>query len=244
MCQSILPTIAQPLSRLKPASTLWRTLETMYANKTNISHTVEIFESMFTCTQGDQSLQDHFGRLQSLVQELSLYQPPTKDLRTLERYREELIAGVYLSGLRPFIASQIRGQVLSGTQVPDMTSIFSSALRVSTGVTLSARVTSSIGPSSSTSSSLPESSACWYLVLVDEMGGVTPRLLLLAVDGPLLRASKSSRLALIVARPLMLQRSAGRSLGSLNGLKLCFPLLLQARLHLIYLRHRSDQLYK
>ena len=159
MCQSILPTSSQPLSRLKPASTLWRTLETMYANKTNISRTVEIFESMFTCTQGDQSLQDHFGRLQSLVQELSLYQPPTTDLRTLERYREELIAGVYLSGLRPSIASQIHGQVLSGTQVPDMTSIFSSALRVSTGVTLSARVTSSTGPSSSTSFPLPESSA-------------------------------------------------------------------------------------
>ena len=159
MCQSILPTIAQPLSRLKLASTLWRTLETMYTNKTNISRTVEIFESMFTCTQGDQSLQDHFGRLQSLVQELSLYQPPTTDLCTLEGYREELIAGVYLSGLRPSIASQIRGQVLSGTQVPDMTSIFSSALRVSTGVTLSARVTSSIGPSSFTSSPLPESSA-------------------------------------------------------------------------------------
>ena len=40
-----------------------------------------------------------------------------------------------------------------------MTSIFSYALRVSTGVTLSARVTSSTGPSSSTSSPLSESSA-------------------------------------------------------------------------------------
>ena len=84
MCQSILPTIAQPLSRLKHASTLWRTLETMYAKKTNISRTVEIFKSMFTCTQGDQSLQDHFSRLQLLVQELSLYQPLTIDLCALE----------------------------------------------------------------------------------------------------------------------------------------------------------------
>ena len=158
MCQSILPTIAQPLSCLKPASTLWCTLETMYANKTIISRTVEIFESMSTCTQGDQSLQDHFGRLQSLVQQLSLYQPPTRNLCTLERYCEELIARVYLSGLRPSIASQIHGQVLSGTQVSDMTSIFCSALQVSTGVTLSTRVTSSTRPSSSTSSPLPESS--------------------------------------------------------------------------------------
>ena len=42
------------------------------------------------------------------------------------------------------------GQVIFGTQVSDMTYIFSSALRVSTGVTLS------IGPSSYTSSPLPE----------------------------------------------------------------------------------------
>ena len=99
------------------------------------------------------------SHLQSLVQEISLYQPPTTDLCTLERYHDEIIAGVYLSGLRPSIASQIRGQILSGTQVPDMISIFSSALQVSTGVTLSARVTSSTILSSSTSSPLPESSA-------------------------------------------------------------------------------------
>ena len=110
-----------------------------------------------------------------------------------------------------------------------MTSIFSSALRVSTGVTLSTRVISSTGLSSSTSSPLPELSAS----LVSGThgrdgrgGGVIPRLLLLVVDGPLLMTSKSSRLALIVARPLMLWRSAGRSWGSLNGLKLCFSLLL------------------
>ena len=47
--------------------------------------------------------------------------------------------------------------------------------------------------------------------------------------GLLLRASKSSCLALIVERPRMLHKSAGRSLGSLDGLKLC---------------HRSNQIYK
>ena len=45
MYQSILPTIAQLLSLFKPASALWRTLEAMYTNKTNISCVVEIFES-------------------------------------------------------------------------------------------------------------------------------------------------------------------------------------------------------
>ena len=62
-------------SRSRLVSALCHTLETVYTNKTNISHTVEIFESMFTCTQGDQYLEDQCGRLQSRVQELSLFQP-------------------------------------------------------------------------------------------------------------------------------------------------------------------------
>ena len=37
MCQNILPTIAQPLSHLKPASTIWRTLETMYAKRPTLA---------------------------------------------------------------------------------------------------------------------------------------------------------------------------------------------------------------
>ena len=64
--------------------------------------------------------------------------------------------------MRLSTASKIPGQVLSGTQVLDMTSIFSLALRVITGdtqsarVTLSTRVTSSIGSSSFISCSLLE----------------------------------------------------------------------------------------
>ena len=50
MYPSILPTIDQPFSCNKPTSSLWHTLETIYANKININHRVEIFESMFTCT--------------------------------------------------------------------------------------------------------------------------------------------------------------------------------------------------
>ena len=65
-CQSTVLAIVQSLSHIKPKSALWRTLQTIYANKSNISHTMEIFESMFTSKQGGQSLQDHFGRPQSL----------------------------------------------------------------------------------------------------------------------------------------------------------------------------------
>ena len=108
----------------------------MYANQTNIGHVVEIFETLFTLKQGDLSLQAHFGRMQALIQEVDLYQPPTTDLVTLKRYRAELYAGIYLSGLRPSIASQLRGSLLSDVHVPGITTILSAALQVMTGMPL------------------------------------------------------------------------------------------------------------
>ena len=128
MLYSIKQNIAESLARIKPARSLWQTLETMHVNQTNIGRVVEIFETLLTLKQGDLSLQAHFGRKQSLIQEVDLYQPPTTDLVTLKRYRAELYAGIYLSGLRPSIASQLRGSLLSGDHVPSITTIFSAAL--------------------------------------------------------------------------------------------------------------------
>ena len=134
MLHSIEQNIAESLACIKPTRSLWQTLETMYANQTNISHLVEIFETLLTLKQGDLSLQAHFRRMQALIQEVDLYQPPTTDLVTLKRYCAELYAGIYLSGLRPSIASQLRGSLLSSDHVPSITTIFSAALRVTTGM--------------------------------------------------------------------------------------------------------------
>ena len=134
MLHSIKQNIAESLTHIKPARSLWQTLETMYANQTNIGRVVEIFESLLTLKQGNLSLQAHFGRMQALIQEVDLYQPPTTDLVTLKRYRPELYASIYLSGLRPSIVSRLRGSLLSGDHVPSITTIFSAALRVTTGM--------------------------------------------------------------------------------------------------------------
>ena len=53
----------QPLSCIKPTSALWITSKIIYTKKTNISHMVKFFESLFACKQGDQILQDHFGHI-------------------------------------------------------------------------------------------------------------------------------------------------------------------------------------
>ena len=134
MLHSIEQNIVESLVRIKPVRSLWQTLETRYANQTNIDSVVEIFETLLTLKQGDLSLKAHFSRMQALIQEVDLYQPPTTDLMTLKCYRAELYAGIYLSGLRPSIASQLRGSLLSGDHVSGITTIFSAALRVTTGM--------------------------------------------------------------------------------------------------------------
>ena len=56
MLQSIEPNIAESLACIKLSRSLWQTLETMYANKTNIDCVVEIFETLLTLKQSDLSL--------------------------------------------------------------------------------------------------------------------------------------------------------------------------------------------
>ena len=136
MLHSIEQNIAESLACIKPTRSLWQTLEKMYANQTNIGRVVEIFENLLTLKQGDLSLQAHFGRMHALIQEVDLYQTPTTDLVTLKCYCAKLYVGIYLSGLRPSITSQLRGSLLSCDHVPDITTIFSVALRVTTGMPL------------------------------------------------------------------------------------------------------------
>ena len=86
MLHIIEQSIAESLECIKSAHCLWQTLKTMYANQTNIDRVLEIFESLFTCKQSELSLQAHFGRLQALIQEVELCQPPTTNLVTFKRY--------------------------------------------------------------------------------------------------------------------------------------------------------------
>ena len=58
--QRITLAISQSPTYTKHVSTLRCTLQTIYANKTNMKQMVEIYESIIVCKQGDQYLQDHF----------------------------------------------------------------------------------------------------------------------------------------------------------------------------------------
>ena len=130
LISSVATQIMEPLSMTRPARTLWLKLETMYANKSNVSRTVRLYEELFACRQGTRTLQSYYGSVDAIFTNLELYQPLVLDLDILRRYRDELRAGVFLSGLRPELADMIRGQVLGGSRVLPTEEIFAAALRV------------------------------------------------------------------------------------------------------------------
>ena len=114
----------------RPARALWLQLETMYANKSNVSRTVRLYEELFACRQGTRTLQSYYDSVDAIVTNLELYQLLVLDLDTLRRYRDELRAGAFLSGSSPELADMIRGQVLGGSRVLHTEEIFAAALRV------------------------------------------------------------------------------------------------------------------
>ena len=51
----------------------------------------------------------------------------------MREYLEELAVAKFLSALRPALASQVRGHILSGDTIPSLTTAFSRVLRIATG---------------------------------------------------------------------------------------------------------------
>ena len=130
LISSVATQIMEPLSMTRPARALWLKLEMMYANKSNVSQTVRLYEELFACRQGTRILQTYYGAVDAIFTNLELYQPLVLDLDTLRRYRDELRARAFLSGLRPELADMIRGQVLGGSRVLPTEEIFAAVLRV------------------------------------------------------------------------------------------------------------------
>ena len=130
LISSVATQIMEPLSMTCTARALWLKLETMYANKSNISRTVRLYEELFAFRQGTRTLQSYYGSVDAIFTNLELYQPLVLDLDILRRYCDELRAGAFLSGLRPELADMIRGQVLGGSRVLPTEEIFAAALRV------------------------------------------------------------------------------------------------------------------
>ena len=130
LCQSVEGKVMQPISTTRPARALWQCLATMYTNKSNVNEKVRLYEALFACKQGLRSLQEYYGAMESIITDLTVYQPASTDPDTLTRYRDELRAGAFLSGLKRELANMIRGQVVGGSRAMPIDEIFSAAIRV------------------------------------------------------------------------------------------------------------------
>ena len=56
LISSVATQIMEPLSMTHPAHALWLKLDMMYANKSNVSQTVRLYEELFACRQGTRTL--------------------------------------------------------------------------------------------------------------------------------------------------------------------------------------------
>ena len=196
LISSVATQIMEPLSMTRPARALWLKLETMYANKSNVRQTVRLYEELFACRQGTRTLQSYYGSVDAIFTNLELYQPLVLDLDILRRYRDELRAGAFLSGLRLELADIIRGQVLGGSRVLPTEEIFAAALRVQDSL-----------PTSQTSQPV-ETSA---LIASGGLPGRLGRAHRLGRSGPPIHPASTT------GSRLTHQRSGGRNLGSLLG---------------------------
>ena len=68
--------------------------------------------------------------MESIIIDLTIYQPASTDPDTLARYRDELRAGAFMSGLKPELANMIRGHVLDESRVMPIDESFSAAIWV------------------------------------------------------------------------------------------------------------------
>ena len=64
--------IARGVMILRPAKTIWDTLNTTYGHEKNSSRVFKIYEQIFILRQGDRLVQEHFTVLQRLIDELKI----------------------------------------------------------------------------------------------------------------------------------------------------------------------------
>ena len=143
-----IPAIAEPMQLITPSKAIWEEWMRMYGYKSNISRTVDVFENLFKSKQAGRALQEFYGQLRGLLNQLEIYQPYSADITTQRRYREELAVALFLAGLDSPLNSQIRGPILSESLIPTLGEAFSTALSVSPS-----------GPTPSTILSTPDTTA-------------------------------------------------------------------------------------
>ncbi|KAL1214922.1 Retrovirus-related Pol polyprotein from transposon RE1 [Cardamine amara subsp. amara] len=81
--------IFESYSYCETAQELWETLKKMYGDITNLSRVFEVKKELNSLTQEDQDFAKHFGKYRSLLAEMDMLRPSTKDLKIIEERKEQ-----------------------------------------------------------------------------------------------------------------------------------------------------------
>jgi hypothetical protein len=130
LLNSVDDSIHRSYALVRPASKIWTSLKTTYGNEHNIGRVCDLWEQLFRAEQGEDSPHAFFNRLKSLGDELEVLRPPTTDIASQVKYREEILVARFLAGLHPELANQIRGQILAADTLPTLQQTFNKALWV------------------------------------------------------------------------------------------------------------------
>ncbi|KAL1226328.1 hypothetical protein V5N11_003572 [Cardamine amara subsp. amara] len=121
---SLSDSIFESYSYCETAQELWETLKKVYGDITNLSRVFEVKKELSNLTQEDQDFTKHFGKYRSLLAELDMLRPSTKDLKIIEERREQDRVFGLLQSLHPKFNDLIK-HILREEKLPSLENVCS-----------------------------------------------------------------------------------------------------------------------
>lgn len=121
---SLSDSIFESYSYCETALELWETLKKVYGDITNLSRVFEVKKDLSNLTQEDQDFTKHFGKYRSLLAELDMLRPSTKDLKIIEERKEQDRVFGLLQSLHPKFNDLIK-YILREEKLPSLENVCS-----------------------------------------------------------------------------------------------------------------------
>ncbi|KAL1203450.1 hypothetical protein V5N11_014376 [Cardamine amara subsp. amara] len=116
--------IFESYSYCETAQELWETLKKVYGDITNLSRVFEVKKELNSLTQEDQDFAKHFGKYRSLLAEMDMLRPGTKDLKIIEERKEQDRVFGLLQTLHPRFNDLVK-HILREEKLPSLENVCS-----------------------------------------------------------------------------------------------------------------------
>ncbi|KAL1215287.1 Retrovirus-related Pol polyprotein from transposon RE1 [Cardamine amara subsp. amara] len=116
--------IFESYSYCETAQELWETLKKVYGDITNLSRVFEVKKELNSLTQEDQDFAKHFGKHRSLLAEMDMLRPSTKDLKIIEERKEQDRVFGLLQTLHPRFNDLVK-HILREEKLPSLENVCS-----------------------------------------------------------------------------------------------------------------------